>query len=90
MRSSQGSAERYHYGLQGAFRLFDSSFIVRAEDPILARITEFLFENYRHFLKDTRILAAFRGYKINHITYQVLFKKLEKQDIFNGVVDYFP
>ena len=64
--------------------------MVRVEDPILIRITELLTSRYNHFLKKTRILAAFRGYKINHIRYQVLFKKIDKQDTFNGVVDYFP
>ena len=72
--NESGSAERYLYSLQAAFRQFEAAFVVRAEDPILARILDILYDRYSHFLDDTRVLAAFRSYKVDYLAYQVLFK----------------
>ena len=89
-KSRTSVAERYLYHLNSSFRQFESCFVVRVEDPVYSRISSFLRDKYEHFLKKTRTIAAFRCHKVNHITYQVLFKGKTDKDVLMGVMNYYP
>lgn len=88
--NEEGSAERYHYSLKASFRPYERAFVVRSEDPVKAKANEILQKRYKHFLEETRIIAAFREYFIGYMNYRIIYKAIDKEDIFQGVMKYEP
>ena len=76
VENEDASAERFHYKMKASFRPYERAFIVRSEDPILARSDAILKKRYKHFLEETYIIAAFREYFIGYMNYRIIYKAL--------------